>query len=114
LESDESASSSCWGWLKNQTREQTLNASLDFVWGRGLNDNDLEWLKCVCHKLSSSLESTTSSSDFCDEDEEESSIDTLFDILENPDSEFCSKWAGEVTRSQILKVQRFLLSETSE
>lgn len=88
----------CWSWLQqqHQTRDDVLNAALDFIWGRGLGDNDLEWLRCVCDRVEISGD--------------ESSIDRAFCILEDPQSEFCERWAGEVTSCQIQTVQRFLLS----
>ena len=86
-----------WSWLQNRERDELLNAALDFVWGRGLGDNDLEWLCCVCGHI-------------IEEQGEESSVDRAFAIMEDSDSEFCERWSGEVSRSQIQRVQRFLSS----
>lgn len=87
----------CWSWLRNRERDEVLNAALDFVWGRGLGDNDLQWFSCVCDHI-------------IERQGDESSVHRAFAILEDPNSEFCERWSGEVSRSQIQRVQHFLSS----
>ena len=73
-----------------------LNVCLDFVWGRGLIKVDLEWLKRICCALQESHKFTTDS------------VTTLISIVKDEDSDFCSRWSGEVYPEQIDRLERFL------
>ncbi|CAB9519103.1 specificity protein phosphatase [Seminavis robusta] len=79
----------------SEDHEQLLSVCLDFVWGRGVLDIDLDWLSFLCDELDQRNDRGWSAS-------------TVRGILFDHNSEFSGIWAGEVYEHQIQKVLRKL------
>jgi len=79
---------------------------LDYIWGRGLLDSDLDWLVFICQML----DKRDSEEDSWNEStlSERQAASTVQSILSNEESEFWSAWGGEIYSSQIEKVLRKL------
>lgn len=99
------ASHQCWELLNAVcVSEVSLNkflfACLDFIWGRGLRDVDLEWLDYILRSFPT---------------ESESQVQKLLHLqIEDSDSEFQEAWSGEISKSQIEKVSEALLKKVDE
>lgn len=78
-----------------RTREQVLTVCLDYIWGRGVLEIDLDWIVYVCETVDI-------------KDSQQCSSRTVEEILQNENSDFRSIWAGEVYDSQIQKVLKKL------
>jgi hypothetical protein len=83
----------CWKLLDHVSKDnplarKLLTLCLDFVWGRGVNDGDIEWLLFVCRQFPSK--------DF--------PITILRDILADAESEFSESWAGEIDPKDIKRL----------
>lgn len=77
---------------------QILFVCLDFIWGRGLLEVDLEWLAYLCQLLSSQIE------DECSMPPNDLAIAMVMD----PDSEFTNIWSGEIYDPQVLQLRHAL------
>jgi protein-tyrosine phosphatase len=80
---------------------QILFVCLDFIWGRGLREVDLEWLAYLCQLLSSQIE------DECSMPPNELALA----MVTNPDSEFTNMWSGEIYDPQVQQFRRALSPE---
>jgi dual specificity phosphatase 12 len=77
---------------------QILVASLDFIWGRGLLEVDLEWLAYICQLLSSQLEDERSMPP----------KELAIVIVTDPNSEFTNIWSGEIYDHEVLRLRHAL------
>ena len=92
----------CWQLLvaaceSQATLSKFLFACLDFVWGRGLRDVDLEWFDYILHLFPAERQSQVRK--------------LLLGHIENPESEFRDAWSGEIRESQIEKISNAVLNE---
>lgn len=72
--------------------ERIFNASLGYVWSRGLNECDMKWLEALCNYF------------------QRRGVDSI-DIVQitlREGSEFCCLWAGEVYPSRLNIIQDML------
>jgi len=92
----------CWKLLaaaceSKMTLRKFLLTCLDFVWGRGLRDVDLEWFAYVLNLFPT---------------EHQSQVRKLLrGHIEDPESEFRDAWSGEIRESQIEKISKAVLKE---
>jgi hypothetical protein len=81
-----------WQRLANlQTREEVahvLFVCLDFLWGRGILDVDLDWLICVCRYIPPTQEP----------------FQQVKAMLRDPESEFSQTWSGEIYSKDVNKI----------
>jgi hypothetical protein len=78
--------------------DKLLFVCLDFVWGRGVSDVDIDWLIHVCRQMISLLvesSSLSSSSSF---------QQRLKVVLQDPESEFSQIWSGEIYSKDIDRI----------
>jgi Dual specificity phosphatase, catalytic domain len=82
------------------TWRQILLVCLDYSWGRGLLDIDLEWLSFICSFLNRH---------HADEFSEIGNAEAVVvDMLQDEESEFWSIWTGEIYGEQVQKVYKAL------
>ncbi|CAJ1953656.1 unnamed protein product [Cylindrotheca closterium] len=99
------ASHPCWQLLtivctSSETLNKFLFACLDFLWGRGLRDVDLEWLDYVIHSFP---------------EESEAQVQQLLRcLIEDPESEFRDAWSGEIRKEQIEQICQAVLKAIDE
>ncbi|KAL3943959.1 MAG: hypothetical protein SGBAC_001953 [Bacillariaceae sp.] len=91
------ASHPCWQLLiKVSTSRETLNrflfVCLDFLWGRGLRDVDLQWFDYVLQSFPRESQTQTQQ--------------LLQDLIEDPESQFRDAWSGEIRKEQIDKISQ--------
>lgn len=79
---------------RREIRDHILYVCLDFVWGRGLSNIDLDWLVFVCRSLDQSQRLTDA----------EDSVSAVLQMLHDENSEFYDVWAGEIYTQQIEKL----------
>ena len=79
-----------------ETRKSVLTVCVDYIWGRGILEIDLGWLKYVCDTLD--LAPAPGETRIL------SAPHIVQDILRDESSDFWSIWAGEVYPNQIEKV----------
>jgi hypothetical protein len=79
--------------------KQILNVCIDFVWGRGILDVDIDWMIFICRHLLPR--------DFKVLPEE-----AVEDLLTNPESDFCQAWAGEIYQKDVGRVLEGVYSDT--
>lgn len=89
-----------------ESREHVLSLCLDYIWGRGVLDVDLDWLLYVCQVLDDDDQTKASSSSSAAEAAPNlsSATDTVEGTLRNNESVFWNVWAGEIYEPQIQKV----------
>jgi hypothetical protein len=75
--------------------DKLMLVCLDFVWGRGVLDVDIDWLIHVCRHLISLLVESSSSS---------SIQQRLKVMLQDPESEFSQIWSGEIYSKDIDRI----------
>jgi hypothetical protein len=91
------ASHPCWQILSivctnRETLSKFLFTCLDFLWGRGLRDVDLEWFDYTLHSFPR---------------ESETQVQRLLrGLIEDPRSEFRNAWSGEIRKEQIEKISQ--------
>jgi len=81
----------------DQYREHVLCVCLDYIWGRGVLDIDVEWLSFICQSLDEDITPAKGGRQI-------SAAATVHEILQNEESEFWSVWGGEIYPTQIQKV----------
>jgi hypothetical protein len=92
--SEASAVNTDQSWLRlanletSQQVQKVLLVCLDFLWGRGVLDADLDWLVHVCVNISIIHRP----------------CHLLRDALQDPESEFSQNWSGEIYPEQIEKI----------
>ena len=85
-------------------RMEMLNVALDYIWGRGVLPVEADWLAQLCQILDQEYRSIITKKERASisvSDSTDSSADLIEAILQDPDSEFCSTWAGEIYPHQI-------------
>jgi hypothetical protein len=89
----------CLASVDRQTlRDHVLFTCLDFVWGRGVHIVDLEWLAFVCESLDRKQSFSP----------KERAAVAIKSMIEDPESEFCSVWSGEIYKDQSQNLLRKL------
>ncbi|KAL3921888.1 MAG: hypothetical protein SGILL_002510 [Bacillariaceae sp.] len=83
-----------------EIRRRLLSASLDYIWGRGLLDVDLDWLVYLCDSLVRDCDDDTNCS--CSEDVDPRKV--VMSILDDHESDFWNMWAGEIYDNQLKEV----------
>eukprot|EP00523_Entomoneis_sp_CCMP467_P018120 CAMPEP_0168815646 /NCGR_PEP_ID=MMETSP0726-20121227/6312_1 /TAXON_ID=265536 /ORGANISM="Amphiprora sp., Strain CCMP467" /LENGTH=393 /DNA_ID=CAMNT_0008867875 /DNA_START=1 /DNA_END=1182 /DNA_ORIENTATION=+ len=83
-------------WSKEE-RVQILTVVLDFIWGRGVLQVEIDWLAEICKALDKWR-------DINGDHVGITASNQVQDILSNPESQFCSTWAGEIYQPQINRV----------
>ena len=81
----------------DQYREHVLCVCLDYIWGRGVLDIDVEWLSFICQSLDEDITPAKGGRQI-------SAAATVHEIIQNEESEFWSVWGGEIYPTQIQKV----------
>uniref|UniRef100_A0A7S3DMM3 Protein-serine/threonine phosphatase n=1 Tax=Entomoneis paludosa TaxID=265537 RepID=A0A7S3DMM3_9STRA len=93
-------------------RNAILNVALDYIWGRGVLEVEVDWLALVCRALDQQGDTTLVERP--DEDDNNAvaasglfgnrSCDVVAALLKDPDSEFCFTWTGEIYEHQVIRV----------
>ncbi|KAL7568045.1 hypothetical protein ACA910_020765 [Epithemia clementina (nom. ined.)] len=88
----------------DQLLDHLLTASLDYIWGRGVLSVECEWLAELCHSLDPLIQNGLF---------EASTGATLraASLVANPESEFGSRWTGEVFPQQLGRLLTILHQE---
>lgn len=81
--------------LKKQNIIDFFTSCLDFVWGRGILEVDINWLVCVCLYTQSHCQVVSSKK-------------IISDILDNPNSNFSEWWSGEIYPRDVQKIKNAL------
>lgn len=98
---------------------QMLQLCLDYIWGRGVLKVDLEWLAYICRLVDDGGGGDDNGGIEDKERDEEGRnnknykqkqllVDTVISITQDPESDFCTMWAGEIYPEQIDLVIRTL------
>jgi hypothetical protein len=96
--------------LTAKDRKQTLEVCLDFVWGRGVSAQDVDWLTALCQFLAEQDIATKTT----DNDNDRSVANNVsvqhqvLAILEDVNSDFGSQWSGEIFPEQMERMQQAL------
>jgi hypothetical protein len=94
--------------LTAQERKQTLEVCLDFVWGRGVSTQDVDWLTALCQFLAEEDNATDNDNDMSSTANIVSVQHQVLAILEDVDSEFGSQWSGEIFPEQMERMRQAL------
>lgn len=99
------ATNPCWDLMLDKvdtsptSLRKFLVTCLDFIWGRGLQDVDLEWFYFTLDAFPTAAGDTRP----------ESPRKIVQDLLQDPESELREAWSGEVYQWQIEKATKALL-----
>lgn len=99
----------CSGDEDSEVVSRLLSVCLDFIWGRGVMPVDVEWLSHVCHLL----DDHSDGHDDTGTGATKSVLETSIAMVQDPDSDFCLMWSGEIYPDQVSRVVRTLSSSLS-
>lgn len=94
----------------DRNHTHTLEVCLDFVWGRGVSNQDVDWLTALCRFLTEKDEADGNGN--TDDSGMMASVSVqrqVMTILEDTDSDFGSQWSGEIHPDQIERIQQALM-----
>ena len=86
--------------MTREDQNSLLAVCLDFIWGRGVLDVDLQWLQFICRILEQSDRKVQPGAP--------STHAALHTLLSDQESDFWGVWGGEIYDNQVQKVLKKL------